>query len=482
MSSGGSSSTAGSNAGGATAAANQPGQAADVGNRGSDGSGQSAATNGPEGNIVEKQPNGGGGASAGGGTHEPHASSPAHQHRHGGGQGGGTTTTSTSTVLRRKTNVCLICGIYTNLSLNIFEPRNGPNIVDVIYEKYKFRAERGDNADKHICFSCNNWLINWYSLQNTSSGSSRAYEPAPSTSRSSSAAAADSSNNSSRPGGRRQHAHKPRTKAPHRHVYPPPAGDKENRPQKRTVHQPDQHGQISSTTGSLEEGWEGRPAQQLHPYAKKLHAPCTARRGTLALKESNGQQVGGNGWWNERSHKQLSDAVVSSSTEEGPDPYRILVKPFESRLIQMLQGQGTSVTKEQVAPNRAGPWVPPRTIDSANGNCVKMAPQRTAPDANGNDASSDVRNDAPEDADDSGGEIVISFDTTLSEVIDVVPSLKAIQCWYGHGDSGSSSLESPARNDGDPVRSLRQRLSSGALTVSLIDGEAHRGCSSGGYV
>ena len=48
-----------------------------------------------------------------------------------------TTTTSSS---NSKTNVCLICGIHTTLSLNIFEPRNGPNIVDVIYLKYKFRV------------------------------------------------------------------------------------------------------------------------------------------------------------------------------------------------------------------------------------------------------------------------------------------------------------------------------------------------------
>ncbi|XP_053683109.1 uncharacterized protein LOC128733504 [Sabethes cyaneus] len=82
----------------------------------------------------------------------------------------------------KKTNVCLICGIYTNLSLNIFEPRSGPNIREVIYQKYNFRAERGDNVDKYICYSCNNWLINWYSLQHLSE--TRNYESTPSSSRS----------------------------------------------------------------------------------------------------------------------------------------------------------------------------------------------------------------------------------------------------------------------------------------------------------
>lgn len=39
-----------------------------------------------------------------------------------------------------KTNVCLICGIYTNLSVNIFEPRSGPDIREVIYQKYNFKV------------------------------------------------------------------------------------------------------------------------------------------------------------------------------------------------------------------------------------------------------------------------------------------------------------------------------------------------------
>ncbi|XP_053668117.1 uncharacterized protein LOC128718519 [Anopheles marshallii] len=453
MSSSASSSTAGSNAAGA-AATNQSGQAGEVGHA-TDGS----TNSGPGGNIVEKQQSGGGVPGGHPGT-EPRTSSPAH-HRNGGGgvvgTGGGSTTSSgtTGTVLRRKTNVCLICGIYTNLSLNIFEPRNGPNIVDVIYEKYKFRAERGDNADKHICFSCNNWLINWYSLQNTSSGSSRTYEPAPSTSRSSSAA--DSSNNS-RHG--RHHAHKPRTKSHYRNFSATGASnDKENR-QQIPAPIPDQHGQISSTTNTTpEEDHTRSPHASVHPYSKKINnAAASSRSRSFVLKERNGQRgeppTGGG-----KQHYPLqdSDNVVSSSTEHYLDPYTLLVKPFENRLIEMLEGQGTSVTKETVTPTSARVWTPRTTSNSANGNSVTVVARRSI-DVNGNVSPPVPPNDTDED---DTKEIVISFDTALSEVIDVVPSLKAIQSWN----------VDPVRSlPADPVRSLHKRLSSGALTVSVING------------
>lgn len=37
--------------------------------------------------------------------------------------------------------VCFICGSYTTLTINIYEPRTGPNIVDVINEKFKVQVE-----------------------------------------------------------------------------------------------------------------------------------------------------------------------------------------------------------------------------------------------------------------------------------------------------------------------------------------------------
>ncbi|XP_017061510.1 protein phyllopod [Drosophila ficusphila] len=57
---------------------------------------------------------------------------------------------------------CLICGCHTNQTINIYEPRSGPNIVQLIQAKFKFQPL---NEDKFLCFSCNNWLINWHSLQ-----------------------------------------------------------------------------------------------------------------------------------------------------------------------------------------------------------------------------------------------------------------------------------------------------------------------------
>ncbi|EDW60606.2 protein phyllopod [Drosophila virilis] len=66
---------------------------------------------------------------------------------------------SASEYLKR---TCLICGCQTNQTINIYEPRSGPNIVQLIQAKFKFQPL---NEDKFLCFSCNNWLINWHSLQ-----------------------------------------------------------------------------------------------------------------------------------------------------------------------------------------------------------------------------------------------------------------------------------------------------------------------------
>lgn len=58
--------------------------------------------------------------------------------------------------------VCFICGSHTTQFINIYERRCGPNMIDVISEKFKMRPL---NDDKFLCYSCNNWLINWYSMQ-----------------------------------------------------------------------------------------------------------------------------------------------------------------------------------------------------------------------------------------------------------------------------------------------------------------------------
>lgn len=79
--------------------------------------------------------------------------------------------------------VCFICGSQTTLIINIHEPRNGPNIVDVISEKFKTRPL---SDDKFLCYSCNNWLINWHSLQSRVGSEKSANEAVPSSASSSS--------------------------------------------------------------------------------------------------------------------------------------------------------------------------------------------------------------------------------------------------------------------------------------------------------
>ncbi|XP_034477558.1 protein phyllopod [Drosophila innubila] len=82
---------------------------------------------------------------------------------------------SASEYLKR---TCLICGCQTNQTINIYEPRSGPNIVQLIQAKFKFQPL---NEDKFLCFSCNNWLINWHSLQalnsNDAESQSRSQSP-----------------------------------------------------------------------------------------------------------------------------------------------------------------------------------------------------------------------------------------------------------------------------------------------------------------
>ncbi|EDW79674.1 uncharacterized protein Dwil_GK17893 [Drosophila willistoni] len=78
------------------------------------------------------------------------------------------TAAASSEYLKR---TCLICGCHTNQTINIYEPRSGPNIVQLIQAKFKFQPL---NEDKFLCFSCNNWLINWHSLQSSCSNSNDA--------------------------------------------------------------------------------------------------------------------------------------------------------------------------------------------------------------------------------------------------------------------------------------------------------------------
>lgn len=87
--------------------------------------------------------------------------------------------------------VCFICGSQTTLIINIHEPRNGPNIVDVISEKFKTRPL---SDDRFLCYSCNNWLINWYSLQSRVGGAKDANEAAATTTTTSNSESGSSKN------------------------------------------------------------------------------------------------------------------------------------------------------------------------------------------------------------------------------------------------------------------------------------------------
>lgn len=76
---------------------------------------------------------------------------------------------SDNTIDSQENHVCFICGSYTRLIINIHEPRCGPNMIDVISEKFKMRPL---SDDKFLCYNCNNWLINWYTMQKKNDDSS----------------------------------------------------------------------------------------------------------------------------------------------------------------------------------------------------------------------------------------------------------------------------------------------------------------------
>ncbi|XP_035786427.1 protein phyllopod-like [Anopheles albimanus] len=382
------------------------------------------------------------------------------------GSAGAAASGTTAAVVRRKTNVCLICGIYTNLSFNIFEPRNGPNIIDVIYEKYKFRAERGDNADKHICFSCNNWLINWYSLQNSSG--SRTYEPTPSSSRSS-----DSSNN--------RHSHK-RTK----HSRGSGGGnDKENARGARSLLRSmlEQHDQVSSTTAPIDDcGRKDRKdgsstiATNALPYAKRICRAMVPSAGRynrrIALKENHCQpssssfNVGTSQILHRNARMRITNreveeesvAEVTSTTCE-VDPCTMIRKMFEGQLIRMLEGQGTSVTREAIP---AKDEVATDRANQTNLQSARSRESRVATIANPHQGSSGMdangNMDAPENID-----VVLSFDSAISEVIGAVPSLKTPPPASGGSSSDSCDNETFLRSLLDNHRQLYD-----GLTVSVI--------------
>lgn len=292
----------------------------------------------------------------------------------------------------KKTNVCLICGIYTTSSLNIFEPRNGPNIREVIYQKYNFRAERSDTEDKYICFSCNNWLINWYSLQHLSE--SRNYESTPSSSRQS-----QSENRNKRP--------KNNGRSSSSNTAPGSSRDKENLEQENVV---------SSTVKTPEK-------ENASPKRKPKRPPFGP--GRSVLKQSSQQNL------------------ISSSTNSSSST---LVKPFEFHLIRMLENQGTTVIKESKL-SAKNPFNPPLSV--VGKRSVQNPPSTVDGSAN------------------SSSEIILSFNSAISEVVNVLPSLKDLH----QNPSASSCCNEDSQVDHVKIDEhfLRTHRMSRSLSISLID-------------
>lgn len=61
--------------------------------------------------------------------------------------------------------ICLICGCHTNQTINIYEPRSGPNIIELIQAKFKFQvsflpASFRENKSNIEC----PWSLVWWKI------------------------------------------------------------------------------------------------------------------------------------------------------------------------------------------------------------------------------------------------------------------------------------------------------------------------------
>lgn len=88
---------------------------------------------------------GGGGCSSssnGGGVGGSAGSGGAGGHSSKGGNDGmdNISLASQTETIKQQKKVCFICGSQTTFTINIYEPRSGPNIVDVINQKFKVQV------------------------------------------------------------------------------------------------------------------------------------------------------------------------------------------------------------------------------------------------------------------------------------------------------------------------------------------------------
>ncbi|EDW09576.1 protein phyllopod [Drosophila mojavensis] len=268
---------------------------------------------------------------------------------------------------------CLICGCQTNQAINIYEPRSGPNIVQLIQAKFKFQPL---NEDKFLCFSCNNWLINWHSLQALNSND------AESQSRSQSPSAHMGNNSSS--AGIVQQQQLPLSKAqpaklrPVAQVRPQPQRQPQPEPQLQTQPQPQSQPQPqpppSSRLPALKNIERERSARRMPPALSRrrcrrtskqprrrslrsscdsckwrsLHKRSLAKVAQLQRQLSMQQQKQ---LELELEQQQLQQSLVKSPT------YQRLPKPrVDGKVVAMFRRLGTTLSQEQTeAPQQKSP-------------------------------------------------------------------------------------------------------------------------------
>lgn len=105
--------------------------------------------------------------------HHRHHHHQEHTHRHQDVADQSPQSSASPSSQQPQKKICFICGTLTTHIINIYEPRIGPNIIDIINEKFKMRPL---DDDKYLCYNCNNWLINWHSLQNRNNSTKSCHE------------------------------------------------------------------------------------------------------------------------------------------------------------------------------------------------------------------------------------------------------------------------------------------------------------------
>ncbi|XP_063708281.1 protein phyllopod [Culicoides brevitarsis] len=263
-------------------------------------------------------------------------------------------------IQRRLTyNTCLICGIRTSQLVNIFEEgRGGPNLVDVIYEKYNIKAE--NDTEKFLCYSCNNWLINWWSLQHKNDqGNNQAHSSSNSPSKS------ERNRNEKRyttnkTTDQKENEQRRRPNFPLERVVGRSAGN--NRQVLADLaHQNAEV--VSSTTNDDDDDNTFELKRRQKPYAKKYKCSyCKSRFATAALRQEHLRHVHDE---NENARKYI--LMPSDSTEDEDMTTSALV---DANIVEMLRKQGTLITLESSSSRNRKPRPPKCTSSGISSNTI----------------------------------------------------------------------------------------------------------------